>query len=728
MTVAHQNVTGHGDPLSITYGGSRGVHPIIDVAYTLPLNRYDTTFTASYRRNDFVVVESQFRALDLNSTSEIIGFTLRHPLYRTLTDELAIAITGERLYNKVTSIFDAPGFPSPFINGSSDTGVSAVSALRVIQEYVHRTATSVIAVRSRFSVGLDVLNATTNSGLSRDGEPLPDGRFFSWLGQLQGVRRFDDWWGMQLLGQLNLQLANDRLFPLEQIPLGGRFSVRGYRENTLIRDNGFIFSSESRFPLLRYASGEPLLQFAQFVDVGRAWQAKGDTPDPQTLASVGLGLRWMVLPKDRARFELYWGSAAQSRRPSIRQFAGLRDSSSSGGPSLLAIMSPMDAFNRPYVLFVKLGTYCLGLAMAVLLVAAPSDSHDVTTPAGSAMKQGGLAFQRGAFGEALSHWKQAVELYKGSGNTPAQVEALVLSAQASMGLGQSKQALQSLELALAIAQKSDDPLPEATALGHLGRTYLTLGQVTEASEYLQQASVLAKQQNASPLLASTLNDLGVLLALQQQDKEALDTFQDSVAHAQRATLPLLAAMARTNAARTLLRLDRPANSRAALDEALDHLKDLPPSRQKSLGLIGIALSYQRLFPHLPQTRDPLLLRAAGVLQEAATISERQGDKRTLSYALGYLGHLYETESRLDDALQLTRRALFAAQSVDAPESLYRWQWQLGRQLAPPANWITPLPPTDRRRRRSNRFAWRLHKPPPKALSPDKKLLNRCSLS
>lgn len=307
LTVAHHNVTGHGDPLSITYGGSRGVHPIIDVAYTLPINRYDTTFTVSYRRNDFVVVESQFRVLDLNSTSEIIGFTLRHPLYRTLTDELALAVTGERLYNKVTSIFDSPGSPSPFINGSSDTGVSAVSALRFVQEYVHRTQTSVIAARSRFSIGLDVLNATTNSGMSSTGLPLPDGRFFSWLGQLQGVRRFDDWWGMQLLGQLNLQLANDRLFPLEQIPLGGRFSVRGYRENTLIRDNGFLFSIESRFPLLRYASGEPLLQFAQFIDVGRAWQTKGKTDDPQTLASIGLGLRWMVLPKDRARFELYWG-------------------------------------------------------------------------------------------------------------------------------------------------------------------------------------------------------------------------------------------------------------------------------------------------------------------------------------------------------------------------------------------------------------------------------------
>ena len=300
-TIAHQNVTGNGDAFSFTYGKSRGVNPIVDTSYSLPLNRYDTTFIASYRRNDSLVVDKAFRALDLNAESEIIGFTLRQPIYRTLSDELAVAITGEHLSNKVTSIFDTAGLPSLFIPGSSNTGVSTVSALRFIQEYVHRTSTSVIAARSRFSVGLDVLSATNNSG------QLPDGQFFSWLGQVQAVRRFDDWWGMQLLGQMSLQLANDRLFPLEQIPVGGRFSVRGYRENTLIRDNAFLASVENRYPVLKFASGEDLLQFAQFVDFGHAWNAKGVTPDPQTLAAVGLGLRWNILPRDRARFELYWG-------------------------------------------------------------------------------------------------------------------------------------------------------------------------------------------------------------------------------------------------------------------------------------------------------------------------------------------------------------------------------------------------------------------------------------
>jgi CHAT domain-containing protein len=317
------------------------------------------------------------------------------------------------------------------------------------------------------------------------------------------------------------------------------------------------------------------------------------------------------------------------------------------------------------------------LLTVLILTAVRSESHEASS-ADSLMKHGGQEFERGAFPEALAHWKQAADLYKAAGNKPGQVEALVFSAQASLGLGQSKQALQSLELALALVQKSGDPLVEAPLLGHLGRTYLTLGQLTEASEYLHQASAVAKQQNSSPLAATTLNDLGVLFAKKQQDKEALEAFQESVDFAQQAKLPLLAATARTNAARALLRLGQPANSRVSLDAALDHVRDVAPSRHKSLGLMGIALAYQRLIPQLPQVRDPLLLTAAGALQEAATIAEQQGDKRTLSYALGYLGYLYETESRLADALQLTRRALFAAQSVDAPESLYRWQWQLGR--------------------------------------------------
>jgi hemolysin activation/secretion protein len=43
------------------------------------------------------------------------------------------------------------------------------------------------------------------------------------------------------------------------------------------------------------------------VDYGSAWNNKVETPFPRYLASVGVGLRWSILPQDRARFEVYWG-------------------------------------------------------------------------------------------------------------------------------------------------------------------------------------------------------------------------------------------------------------------------------------------------------------------------------------------------------------------------------------------------------------------------------------
>jgi hemolysin activation/secretion protein len=112
---------------------------------------------------------------------------------------------------------------------------------------------------------------------------------------------------------MDLQVTNGPLFPLEQVSLGGRFSVRGYREVTLLADNAFLASLETRFPIIRWASGEPMVQFAQFVDVGHGWnrganrQFFDSSGLPQTIAGVGVGLRWTVLPRNRATFEVYWG-------------------------------------------------------------------------------------------------------------------------------------------------------------------------------------------------------------------------------------------------------------------------------------------------------------------------------------------------------------------------------------------------------------------------------------
>jgi hemolysin activation/secretion protein len=306
-TLTHDNLTGHGDPLSLSYGQSSGAFPIVYGSYELPLNRYGTTFSPYYRRYDFKLIESPFDPLQMKTNTEIIGMSLRHPIYRTVTDEVALSIIGEHLFTQSFIFNDVPfsGFPG-FQNG-----VATVSALRFAQDWTHRTIDTVLALRSRFSVGLNVLGATINSN-----SDTPDGQYFSWLGQFQGIKQFgENLLGMQLLGRMDLQLTNSPLFPLEQVALGGRYSVRGYREVTILRDNMFIASVEPRFPLVRWASGEPMVQFAPFVDVGHGWNLGENRPSsittnpnlPDTLASVGVGLRWNILPKDRASFEVYWG-------------------------------------------------------------------------------------------------------------------------------------------------------------------------------------------------------------------------------------------------------------------------------------------------------------------------------------------------------------------------------------------------------------------------------------
>jgi len=279
----------------------------VDASYALPFNRYGTTFSPYYRRYDFKLIEPPFSPLNINTNTEIIGMSLRHPIYKTVTDEVALSIIGEHLF---TQSFVFGNVPFSVFPGFQN-GAATVSALRFAQDWTHRTLDTVLAIRSRFSVGVNVLSATINAN-----PDTPDGRFFSWLGQAQFIKQFgEEWLGMQLLGRMDLQLTNSPLFPLEQVSLGGRYTVRGYREVTILRDNSFIASVEPRFPLVRWANGEPMVQFAPFVDVAHGWNlgdnrpapTAPDTSFPDTLASVGAGLRWNILPNDKASFEVYWG-------------------------------------------------------------------------------------------------------------------------------------------------------------------------------------------------------------------------------------------------------------------------------------------------------------------------------------------------------------------------------------------------------------------------------------
>jgi CHAT domain-containing protein len=70
--------------------------------------------------------------------------------------------------------------------------------------------------------------------------------------------------------------------------------------------------------------------------------------------------------------------------------------------------------------------------------------------------------------------------------------------------------------------------------------------------------------------------------------------------------------------------------------------------------------------------------ASKLFIDASNIAGELGNLGLLAYSHGYLGQVYESEGRYQEALTLTRKAIFAAQQGYFPEILYLWQWQLGR--------------------------------------------------
>jgi len=299
-TIAHQNLTGRGDVLNLNGVTSGDSNPQMDISYSLPITAHDTSLTLRYRRNNHTVTEGNFENLDIKSESEIFQITLMHPFYQTLTQEFAMSFTGENSRNRTFLL----GEPYSFSPGAVD-GESINTVLRFSQEWTHRTQRQVVAARSQFSLGINEMDATIHT----DGRP--DGEFFSWLGQVQWARKLDTL-DTQLIFRTDLQLSNDSLLGLEQISVGGRYSVRGYRENQLVRDQALISSIEARIPLVQDKGWTEYLQLAAFYDFGEAWNKFQETPSPGNISSVGLGLRWagflMKTPFEiRPKFEIYWG-------------------------------------------------------------------------------------------------------------------------------------------------------------------------------------------------------------------------------------------------------------------------------------------------------------------------------------------------------------------------------------------------------------------------------------
>ena len=99
------------------------------------------------------------------------------------------------------------------------------------------------------------------------------------------------------------QLTPDKLLPVEQITMGGLGSVRGYRSNLGIADNGALGTIEFQLPLIRGGKWNEI-KIIPFTDIGTIWNnGRETTGTTNTFASIGLGLRYRLRDFFEARID-----------------------------------------------------------------------------------------------------------------------------------------------------------------------------------------------------------------------------------------------------------------------------------------------------------------------------------------------------------------------------------------------------------------------------------------
>jgi hemolysin activation/secretion protein len=289
-----RNLMGWGDVFGLSYSRTAGLNSG-DATWAVPITPQDTLLTVKYEYNDDVVIDPTFAALDIKSQTQTYEVGLFHPVLNEPQEKLTLGLALDRRTSKTFLL----GSPFSFTPGV-ENGVARANVLRVSQDFIDRDAEQAIALRSTFSFGLPIMRATMTGS-------DPSGVFQTWLGQLQYVRELLD--KDLLVVRADAQFARQPLFSFEQLAVGGIDTVRGYRENTLVRDTGMIASLEWRVPVIDFdlpwaneESHASQLDLVPFFDYGSARNKDSPTPSPHDISSVGLGLRWDASPSLLAEF------------------------------------------------------------------------------------------------------------------------------------------------------------------------------------------------------------------------------------------------------------------------------------------------------------------------------------------------------------------------------------------------------------------------------------------
>jgi CHAT domain-containing protein len=295
--------------------------------------------------------------------------------------------------------------------------------------------------------------------------------------------------------------------------------------------------------------------------------------------------------------------------------------------------------------------------------------------------QGQLQLTRGKAEAALTTWQRAADIYQQIGDGAALTRNRINSAQALQALGlyrQAKKILTSVEQTL---ENQPDSLLKASGLRSLGNVLQVVGDLKESRRVLEQSLALASASSSDQAVSETLFSLGNTARAQRETKAALDYYQRA---ASASADPLARIQAQLNQLSLLIEAKQFPEALVLSSRIQSEISNLPPSRMAVDAKINFAESLMKLGRGESGRTSPLTPlppdKIAQILAQAVQQAQSLQDKPAESYAIGTLGELYEKTAQFSDAKKLTEKALFIAQSINASDIAYQWQWQLGRVL------------------------------------------------
>lgn len=308
--------------------------------------------------------------------------------------------------------------------------------------------------------------------------------------------------------------------------------------------------------------------------------------------------------------------------------------------------------------------------------------------------QGSLYLARGQAQQALTAWEQATDMYTKADYPEGIVKSLINQTYALRRLGFASDSYSRLSRVESLLANQANGALKVVLLNSLGDNQRLLGNLEASQTSLNKGLQLAEELSLSTKSAAIRLSLGNTLQLKAHYQEALAMRTRSKTDLAKATRLYQQALdtyrAISTQAAIAIRIQAQLNqlkisihrqdwaTASSLGNALpSQLEVLPIGRTSIFAHLKLAhLLLDACITNCPTELRDAQQQIYSLLVTAREQAAAVRDPIAESYALGYLGHLYEIKNQYREANRLTRAAL--QKTINQPSLIYQWEWQLGR--------------------------------------------------